>query len=54
MKIPITFTLAVIAVASFTGCETTEPTVTTQTTTEETTSHTATPATTSTQVIRSY
>ena len=55
MKISIAFALAVIALATFTGCSTPErTTTTTQTTTEESSVHAATPATTSTQVIRSY
>lgn len=54
MKISIASTLAVIALATFTGCSTPERTTTTQTTTEETSVHAAAPATTSTQVIRSY
>jgi len=54
MKISIAFTLAVLALATFTGCSTPERSTTTQTTTEETSVHSSAPATTSTQVVRSY
>ncbi len=53
MKISIAFGLAVLALVTFTGCET-ERSTTTQTTTEETSVHPASPSTTSTQVTRSY
>ncbi len=54
MKILLALSFAVIALGIFSGCSTPERSTVTQTTTEETTSHAATPATTSTQVIRSY
>ncbi len=54
MKNLLTLSLAIIALATFTGCATPERSVTTQTTTEETISRAPAPATTSTQVIRSY
>ena len=53
MKMSIAFGLAVLALVTFTGCET-ERSTTTQTTTEETSVHPASPSTTSTQVTRSY
>ena len=54
MKTLLTLSLAVVALATFSGCSTPERSTVTQTTTEETTSHVAAPTTTSTQVIRSY
>jgi len=54
MKILLAMTLGILALATFTGCET-ERATTTTTTTEETSVHPAvTPTTTQTQVTRSY